>query len=135
MWKCPKCGRTFKKNNQSHSCNTYTEEEHFENLSEFVKELYISLIKIIEKKIGNFSIDPVHCCIHLVNPNTFVAIKPQKSSLKIFFLSQESIQSNRIIKQERYSSKRINNTLKIHSKDDIDEELIEWFITAYHLTL
>ena len=134
MWQCPKCGREFKKHNQTHSCRTYTQEEHLKNKDNSVKKLYFELLNIIKEQIGAYKIDAVHCCIHLVSQSTFLAIKPQKSDLKIFFLSRESIKSKRIIRQELYSSNRTNNTLKLSKVEEIDKELIHWIQVAYDLT-
>lgn len=134
MWQCPKCSRTFKKNNQTHSCKIYTQEEHLKNKDDSIKELYFTLLSIIKEQIGDYKIDSIQCCIHLVFQSTFIAIKPQKSNLKIFFVSKEPIKSKRIIKQEKYSSNRTNNTLKISKIEDIDNELIDWFKEAYDLT-
>ena len=135
MWQYPKCGRKFKKNNQSHSCRTCTQEEHFQNKDDSVKELYSTLLNVINKRIGVYDIDSIHCCIHLVTQSTFVAIKPQKSDLKIFFLSDKIIKSKRIIKQEIYSVNRINNTIRLSKIDDIDKELIDWLQASYDLTV
>ena len=134
MWQCPKCSRKFKRTNQTHSCRTYTQEEHLLNKDNSVKELYSTLLSIIKKEIGVYDIDSIHCCIHLVTGSTFLAIKPQKSELKIYFVSKEPIKSKRIIKQEIYSTNRTNNTLKLSKIEDIDKELINWLQVAYDLT-
>lgn len=134
MWQCPKCNRTFKKNNQYHSCKIHTQEEHLENKDSSIKELYFELLNIIKKEIGTYNIDSVECCIHLVQQSTFAAIKVQKSNLKVSFVSKEAINSKRIIKQEIYSTNRTNNTLKVSKIEEIDKELISWLQVAYDLT-
>ena len=135
MWECPKCSRTFKNNNQIHSCRSYTQEEHLQNKDDLIKELYSTLLNTIKMQVGTYKIDPVHCCVHLVTQSIFVSIKPQKSALKIFFVSKEPIKSKRIIKKEIISANRINNTLKLFKMEDIDRELIDWLQAAYDLTL
>ena len=134
MWQCPKCNRRFKKNNQTHSCKTYTQEEHLKNKDSSLKELYLELLNVIKTHVGTYNLDPIHCCIHLVTQSTFIAIKLQKSDLKIDFVSKEPIASKRIIRHETYSTNRTNNTLKISKLEEIDQELIDWLKEAYMLT-
>ena len=134
MWQCPKCNRSFKNNNQFHSCETYTEEDHLKDKDDFIKELYTTLLNVINKHIEKYTIDSVHCCIHLVTQTTFAAIELQNSSLKISFISKKPIKSKLIMKQEIYSANRVNNIIKVFKKDDIDEELIDWLKAAYEIT-
>ena len=53
MWKCPKCGRTFKNTNQDHYCGEApkTIEEYIERQSEQVQPYLRQINKIIKSAI------------------------------------------------------------------------------------
>ncbi len=132
MWKCEKCCRTFAKNNQSHSCKTTTLDEHFQN-KEDQRELFNSYIDFVRKNVGDYKIEAVSCCIHLVNTYTFSAVWILKDKIRIDFASPEKIRSNRIIKTEQPSTNRYVNYLDIEKTSDLNEELINWLKQAYFL--
>ena len=53
MWKCPKCGRTFKSENQSHYCGKAPEtiEEYILSQDEGIREQLHSVRKAIRKEL------------------------------------------------------------------------------------
>jgi hypothetical protein len=49
LWTCPKCGRQFEREGQSHSCKLFPLEQHFEN-KPLGKLLYQKFKEAIKKK-------------------------------------------------------------------------------------
>ncbi|HOY46357.1 MAG TPA: DUF5655 domain-containing protein [Candidatus Dojkabacteria bacterium] len=132
MWKCDKCCRSFAKNNQSHSCRTSTLDEHFQN-KEDQRDLFNSYIDFVRENVGDFKIEAVSCCIHLVNTFTFSAVWILKDKIRIDFASPEKLSNTRIFKTEQPSANRYVHYLDIETKDNLNEELINWLKQAYYL--
>ena len=132
MWKCTDCGRKFAKRNQWHSCVSKNINDHFPVGNSLTKNIFDELVKRI-KTFGPLRIDAVKTSINLINKHHFGSIQVQKHSLRLGFLSDKKIESDRILHTQRLSANRIDHSMKLFSQDDIDAELIEWLKTAYLL--
>lgn len=132
MWTCPKCGRTFEKEAQPHSCRTIPLDEHFKNKKP-AKELFEYLVKQVDNKIGTCRIISIPCCVHLFGSYDFLAALPKKDRLEIRFAFDRKLGSPRIHHCVPISSKYFKNCLDVSTIKEIDEELITWLRRAYHL--
>lgn len=132
MWKCDKCHRSFAKVNQSHSCVIYSLDGHFKN-KEKQRGLFNVYIDFVRKNVGDFRIEAVPCCIHLVSTFTFSAVWIMKDRMKIDFMLPEKLASKRITRTEQPSANRYVHYLVIKNKNDLDKELLGWLKQAYFL--
>lgn len=132
MWTCSKCGRTFARTKQPHSCNLIPIEQHFKNKN-LAKELFNYLFDQINKEIGQCKSISLPCCIHLYGNYDFLAILPHKDRIEIRFASTENITNPRVIQSVNLSKKLIKICLDIKRKEEIDNELIELLKTSYLL--
>lgn len=130
LWKCPKCGRQFEREGQSHSCKPYALELHFEGKPD-EKKLYEQLKLAIKKQVGSFKVESLECCIHLVRTFTFGAVKIMKGKIRIDFALSRKIKSNRIASEIKMSAYRWLYVVDVYQEDEIDEELLEWIKEAY----
>jgi hypothetical protein len=132
MWTCPKCKRVFDKANQPHSCKKVPPEKHFDN-KEKSKELFNYLVEQIDTKIGKCKMVSLPCCIHLFGKYDFLAALPKKDRLEIRFELERKLASPRLKVAVPTSAKYYKNCIDITAIDDINEELLGWLTTAYHL--
>ena len=132
MWTCSKCGRIFEKGNQPHSCKKVPLEDHFRNKDK-AKELFDELIVQVTKKIGPCRIISLPCCVHLFGSYDFLAALPKKDNLEIRFALDHELKSPRITQRVPLSLTTAKNCLLVHSKEEVDDELIGWVIESYHL--
>lgn len=132
MWKCNKCHRLFTKVNQSHSCVIFPLDEHFKN-KENQRNLFNTYIDFVRLNVGDFKIEVVPCCIHLVSTFTFSAVWIMKDKIKIDFMLLEKLSNKRIIKIEQPSANKYVHYLEIENENELDEELINWLKQAYFL--
>jgi hypothetical protein len=132
MWKCNSCHREFAKKNQSHSCKTYPLDEHFKN-KENQRALFNAYIAYIRKNIGEFKIEALPCCIHLVSTYTFGAVWILKDKIRIDFMTPEKIASKRISRVEQPSANRYVHFIEIEKMEELNEELLNWLKQAYFL--
>lgn len=90
MWKCPKCGHSFKNTNQRHHCERTTAAAQLKTQPEVIVEIHDRLLDVV-KKIGIFSVSPIKDYIMLKHKSTFLTIKPRKKYLDIsFFLPEKT---------------------------------------------
>jgi hypothetical protein len=129
MWTCSKCGRIFEKENQVHSCKKVPLEDHFKN-KEKAKIIFDYLIKKIGD-IGQCRIISLPCCVHLYGNYDFLAALPKKDKLEIRFSLDRVLGSSRLKQSVPVSSKYYKNCIDINSREEIDEELINWLTESY----
>src|SRR6185503_7242291 len=85
MWTCPKCKRSFKKTNQSHSCILITKESLFTKRSPELRELYNKIVMEVNK-FGKYREETVRPdVIFFKTKSTFLGIKVKKDHLEVEF--------------------------------------------------
>ena len=132
MWTCQKCGRKFERKNQSHSCNIYPLDKHFEG-KEHAKVLYNRLKEEISKEIGPFTIESLSCCIHFVTTFTFAAVYALKDKIRVNFTLNYDLKNSRLVKVSQMSANRYLYDIDIRNESEIDGELISLLKQAYNL--
>ena len=132
MWTCSKCGRSFGKAHQPHSCKKVPIEQHFKN-KEKAKELFSFLVERVDSRVGKCKIISLPCCIHLFGKYDFLAALPKRDKLEIRFGLYRKISDPRLIQTVPVSSRAFKNCFEVRSKKDIDSKFIGWVKEAYHL--
>jgi hypothetical protein len=132
MWTCSKCNRIFEKQDQSHSCQKISLEQHFKN-KQPAREIFEYLVAQISSKIGDCRIISLPCCVHLFGKYDFLAALPKKDRLEIRFALDRKLDHPGLVQSVPLSFCSIKNCLDIFSKKDIDGEIIKWLGEAYHL--
>ena len=132
-WTCPDCKRVFARNKQAHSCKSYDLDPLFAKSNQGVRDLYDHLLLLVSKfgpidvRVGTFSIS-------IRNLSTFVEIIPERNHMTITFIRDEKLDEFPIYQSYQRSKHRCSNLIKVESKDEIDEQLINWLNDAYLLT-
>jgi hypothetical protein len=111
----------------------YTVENHLENKSPIVREIYDVLIKKV-KSFGRFQEEPHKTSIHLLNQTAFAGIATRKDYLLLTLKTEDPIKSSRIKKIEQVSRNRFHLLIKLEAPKEIDAELIKWLKNAYKLS-
>ncbi|KKQ30072.1 MAG: hypothetical protein US68_C0012G0011 [Candidatus Shapirobacteria bacterium GW2011_GWE1_38_10] len=132
MWTCTTCNRIFEKTAQAHSCQKIPLEEHFKN-KEKAKELFNFLFKTINEKVGKCQIVSIPCCVHLFGRYDFLAALPKKDKLEIRFGLNRKLDSPRLKQSVPVSCSSVKNCVDLSSKEEVNNELIEWLSEAYFL--
>ena len=130
-WRCPKCGRTFSRARQPHSCRTVTLETHLRHGAQ--RELFQHLLEEVNSRVGKCEVLSLPCCIHLVGRYDFLAVLPKKESLEIRFTLTRELANSRVQRAARTSKARYKHSIDVRAVEDVDEELLGWVREAYHL--
>lgn len=132
MWQCETCKRSFAKTNQSHSCVSYSIDEHFKN-KEQQRPFFNRYVDFVKKNVGDFNIEALPCCIHFVSTYTFAAAWILKDRIRIDFMTPQKIDSKRIVHIEQPSANRYVHYIEVKTVEDLDKELCNWLKQAYFL--
>jgi hypothetical protein len=132
LWTCPKCGRQFERKGQTHSCKLFPLEEHFKG-KDHSKTLYEKFRNSVKKRLGDFKIESLECCIHFVGTFTFVAVKILKEKIVVDFSLDHRLEKERAKKNIQMSAHRYLYNIEIRDENDIDDELMEWVEEAYSI--
>lgn len=130
-WTCPKCGRAFSREGQSHSCRPApTLESRFEKRPAWMREAFDRVVEGLGKGVR---VDPVGNGIHFGAGSTFAAAKPMAKALRIEFLWEKPLASPRVVKSERFSATRYAHHVDLAAPADVDGELLAWLAHARKL--
>jgi len=108
-------------------------ENHFENKSPIVQEIYDSLIKKV-KSFAKFQEEPHKTSIHLLNQTAFAGVATRKDYLLLTIKLDYQVESSRVTKTEQVSRNRFHLLIKLESPKAIDAELLKWLKDAYKLS-
>ncbi len=132
LWKCAKCGRTFAKKNQWHSCYARPVDAHFRNKPAHVRKTYEKLIARL-RRIGPLRVDAVKTSINLVNKHHFGGVQVRKDYLRVGFLCDRMITDPRIIHTERLGPAKFAYSVILRGPEDVNNQLKTWLKKAHVL--
>lgn len=132
FWKCPECGREFRRKGQSHSCLSYPIEYHFQGKPSCLKATFDYLLEKL-KEFGPIRIDSVKTAINLAARAHFCMVYVQKNSMKLEFLSDRAIKDERIIRDQKIHDNAYIYFVKLSKIEDVDAQLLAWLKEAYIL--
>jgi hypothetical protein len=112
--------------------NTYSGDQNiFDGKSQAVQDLYGLLIDELNK-LGPVQEIRKAISISFENRRPFASVIVRYRSIKLVLRTQYRIANQRILSIDRIADKSYDHTVVLGSKNDIDDELIEWLGDAYH---
>ena len=130
-WSCPRCGRSFHRKDQPHSCELRDIESHFTGKSDHLRPLYELLVGRI-RDFGPVKISPVKNAIIISAKTTFLAIKPRRGHLELEFLLDHPVEDFPITQSVRASMNRYAHFIKVDRREDINDQLMDWLLQSYN---
>ena len=131
-WTCPECERTFRRNNQAHSCEKHSIDNLFFDKPQHIRELYDSLIKQVGE-LGPMEIHVGKWNVTLRSGITFMSITPEKKDLALAFLRDEPLDDFPVHDNYQHGKDRWSNHVKIETGEEIDGQLMGRLGDAYKL--
>lgn len=132
LWRCPSCGREFRSRNQWHSCVSRTIESHFEGKPDGLGRVFDYLLDEL-RRLGPIRVDAVKTSINLAGRAHFAGVRALRDSLSVGFVLGRKLDDPRIVRTERLSPTLHGHTVKVKSREDVDEQLLGWLAEAYEL--
>ena len=126
-WTCPKCGRAFGREGQSHSCKPSVPiDAHFEARPAWMREAFDRMVK----RLGDVRVDGVAKGIHLAAGSTFGGVTMTRTKMRVEFLLAREVKSPRVVKLERLGPTRLAHHVELTSAEDADAELLGWLVAS-----
>jgi hypothetical protein len=94
------------------------------------RDLYRLLVKKLNK-LGPVQEIKKAISISLENRRPFASVLIRNRSIKLVLRTQYRIANARILSLDRVADKSFDHTILLESKNDIDDELMEWLGEAY----
>ena len=111
--------------------NTYfAGQDIFDGKSQAVRELYGLLIDELNK-LGPVQEIKKAISISFENRRPFASVLIRDRSIKLVLRTRHRIANQRILSIDRVANKSYDHTVLLDSKNDIDDELMEWLGEAY----
>jgi hypothetical protein len=134
MWTCPKCGHQFFNKNQSHSCGGYTVDDFLKGKSAHSVQLFHDFLSEY-RKIGPFELHPVKTRVALLTKMRFCSInKVGTHHIDIHLvLTQLFDETFCFYKIDNLANRFFVHHARLHSKDDITDELKKYMAMAYEV--
>jgi hypothetical protein len=111
--------------------NVYlADQDLFEGKSQAVRDLYGLLVDELNK-IGPFQEIKKAMSISFENRRPFASVLIRNRSIKLVLRTQHRIANQRILSIDHIANKCFDHTIVLDSKNDIDDELMQWLGEAY----
>ncbi len=130
LWTCPRCGRQFVNRNQPHSCGRYTVEAHLEGKSPHVVALYERLATLA-RACGPILLAPAKTRIGFQVRMIFAAVTLRQNELRAHVVLARRLENPRFTRIESLSPRSHVHHFRIHSLDELDDEVAAWLCEAY----
>ena len=112
--------------------NTYVAgQDLFDGKSQAVRDLYDLLVDELYK-LGPVQEIKKAMSISFENHRPFASVLIRNRSIKLVLRTQHRIANQRILSIDRVANKSYDHTVLLDSKNDIDDELMQWLGEAYH---
>lgn len=111
----------------------FTLASHFTDKAPVVRAIYDKLVAATSQ-FGSVVEEPKKTSIHLVNKSAFAGVATRKTALMLNIKSSAPILSPRFPKNEKISSKRYHQEVKLTDPAEVDPELLGWLRQAYELS-
>jgi hypothetical protein len=130
-WRCPTCGRTFRRTAQQHSCRRVPLEDHLK--AGDARSRFEQLLAVVRRDVGPCEVLSLPCCIHLVGSYDFLAVLPRPERLEIHLALERELDDPRILASNRLSATSWMHRVDLRTDADLDELFLDWVREAYHL--
>lgn len=133
MWNCPKCKRSFRNTNQSHSCKPLLKEPITEKLPPGLEEIY-KKINTTVKSFGKHRKEVLNNnTVFFKTKSTFLAVKIRKTFLEVEFYLDHKIDTPVVSKFLQTSKNRFAYVVPVDEPGDINHQLLHWLKFSYDL--
>lgn len=129
-WRCPTCGRPFRRRGQRHSCRVVSVEEHLGSRPE-ARVLLERLVTAVTDAIGPCEVVALPCCLHLAVGADLLAVLPKRDRLELRFTLPERLDHPRVLRAERTGAAAVKHRVDVATLAEIDEELLTWLRAAH----
>jgi hypothetical protein len=132
-WTCPRCGRSFVRRNQSHSCGKYTVERFLKGKGANALALWNGFVELV-RSCGPVRLAPAKTRIGFQSRTIFAAVnRLGDRGLSAHVVFSRRVEGPRFTRIETVSQNSHVHHFRTESLDELDEEVRGWLCEAYAL--
>jgi hypothetical protein len=132
-WTCPECKRSFRNPGQSHSCELFPLEKHFEKRPPVFREIFDTILDALGAGDG-LQINSMKEVITLAQRSTFLAFRPRKDYIELEIINDTEIDEFPVFKTFRISKKKVVLYIRVQDLSEIDDQLLRWIRNAHEIS-
>ncbi len=130
LWICPRCGRSFAKPRQSHTCAPLAQlDDHFVGTAPEVRATFDAILAAV-RPLGPVTVLPEKSRIALQVRMSSAALMPRRYWLNGHLVMARSVGSDRFGVQA-LSPRNVVHTFRLHGPEEVDAEFTGWLAEAY----
>ena len=118
--------------NQTHSCGSYTVDQHFTGKSPDIASMYEQFVALV-KRCGPVTVVPAKTRIGFQVRMIFAALSVRKRSLDCHVVLSRRLESERFMRIQSLSPRNHVHYFSIKSPEDLDDEVLRWLTEAYEV--
>ena len=131
LWLCPRCGRAFASQHQTHSCRTLRSlDDHFLRCEPAVRETF-DAVRAAAQQLGPLTVLPEQTRIAFQVRMSFAAFMPRRHWLNGHLILATIIDSPRFTSVQVFSPRNVLHAFRLCSPIEVDPEFVGWLESAY----
>jgi Domain of unknown function (DUF5655) len=135
MWSCPRCGRSFAGQNQTHTCSALGSlDSHFARADAEVRQVFDAVVASTTP-LGPFDILAEKTRIAFHARMSFAAFTVRRHWLDGHVVLAREVSSPRFRRVEVYSPANVLHAFRLTQRDEVDDEVRAWLAEAYAVGL
>jgi hypothetical protein len=133
MWVCPRCGRTFANDNQTHACRPLGDLDlHFVGTDAAVRRAFDAVLAEVSR-LGPVDVLPESTRIALHVRMSFAAFVARRHWLDGHVVLARRVDHPRFRRIEEYSARNVLHAFRLHGPDEVDADVRSWLAEAYQV--
>ena len=130
MWTCPRCGRSFANQNQSHFCSDVRLDQHFAGREPQVVETFQRLVELARRN-GPVTVLPEKTRIAFQVRMSFAAFSLRRHWVDGHVVLARRLESPRFTRVDAISPRNQVHVFRLHGPGEVDAEVGRWLAEAY----
>jgi Domain of unknown function (DUF5655) len=134
-WTCPRCGRSFGRREQPHSCAPAADLDAWLAARPPLVSAIVAAVRATVADLGSDVIlEATRAAVMVKRARTFAEVKPRRDSVELSFVVSRRIDDPRIARTLDLTSTRVVHRLDLTDAAQLDDVVRGWLVEAYELS-
>jgi hypothetical protein len=133
-WRCPECGRLFRRRGQTHECSpAMSLEEYFSTGPPHERPVFEAVLDLVSA-FGPVQVEPVSVGIFVKHEGSYLELRPMTRWVALSFPLERRVSHRLMTRTPIRSGRRWYHVVNLRTPDDLDDEIAGWLAESYDLT-
>ena len=131
-WTCPRCGRSFGRRDQPHSCVPATDlDEWVASRPPLVADVVAAVRSAVAELGADVTLEATAAAVMVKRARTFAEVKPRRDTVELSFIVSRRIDDPRIARTLDLTKTRVVHRLDLSDAAQVDDVVRGWLVEAY----